>query len=58
VGNAVVDLGGLEAGLGELCGWYHILDARGVRQGQLKVRACCSAVMRVLEASATPLYLL
>eukprot|EP00048_Salpingoeca_helianthica_P009059 m.129929 g.129929 ORF g.129929 m.129929 type:complete len:1154 (+) comp14761_c3_seq2:3224-6685(+) len=38
VGSAVVDLGALEAGLGELCGWYHILDARGVRQGQLKVR--------------------
>ena len=37
VGQACVDLDALRVGLTEVCGWYHIVDARGVRQGQLKV---------------------
>lgn len=38
VGRACVDLAPLLAGLGEIYGWYHVLDSRGVRHGQLKVR--------------------
>lgn len=37
LGSAHVDLSALAYGLGQLCGWYHIVDFGQQIRGQLKV---------------------